>query len=77
MRNFCITLGFPCGFTVSAESPVYFGRKSNIFLFQVHSLVQNLFKGLSNSWVLIEGLSSKRKREKMKKEEKKESKNLL
>ena len=27
VRNFCITLGFPCGFTVSAESPVYFGRK--------------------------------------------------
>ena len=27
VRNFFITLGFPCGFTVSAESPVYFGRK--------------------------------------------------
>ena len=27
MRNFWITLGFPCGFTVSVESPVYFGRK--------------------------------------------------
>ena len=27
VRHFCITLGFPCGFTVSAESPVYFGRK--------------------------------------------------
>ena len=27
VRKFCITLGFPCGFTVSAESPVYFGRK--------------------------------------------------
>ena len=27
VRNFCITLGFPCGFTVSAESLVYFWRK--------------------------------------------------
>ena len=27
VRNVCTTLGFPCGFTVSAESPVYFGRK--------------------------------------------------
>ena len=27
VRIFCITLGFPCGFTVSAESPVCFGRK--------------------------------------------------
>ena len=27
VRNVCLTLGFPCGFTVSAESPVYFGRK--------------------------------------------------
>ena len=33
VRNFCLTLGFPCGFTVSAESPVWFGRKSIITLF--------------------------------------------
>ena len=26
-EKFCITLVFPCGFTVSVESPVYFGQK--------------------------------------------------
>ena len=83
MRNLCITQGFPCGFTVSVNPPVYFGRKSRTtfffkftHLFKI-GLTRIIYLGANRGTLLLNEVGSGKMRRQRKKGEQKRSLHLF
>ena len=83
VRNLCITQGFPCGFTVSVNPPVYFGWKSRTtfffkftYLFKI-GLTRIIYLGANRGTLLLKEVGSGKMRRQRKKGEQKRSLHLF